>query len=54
LPECLALTDAAATVNSLRDGHSDPLGGYQKRRQHRSGLLRPVLQSRDRRAPPVQ
>ena len=52
LPECLALADAAATMHPLRDGHGDPLSGNEKRRQHRSSLLRANAQRGRRRAAP--
>ena len=49
LPEGLALADPAAAVHPLRDGHGDPLGGDQKRRQNGGGLLGPIAQSGERR-----
>jgi hypothetical protein len=41
------LANAPAAMDSLRDGHGDPLGGNQKRRQNGSGLLCPIAQRRE-------
>src|SRR5271165_3373602 len=54
LPEGLALADAAATMDPLRDGHRDPIGRDKERRQHRSGLLRPIAYPGRRRLAPGQ
>jgi hypothetical protein len=37
------LTDAATTVNALRHGRRDAVGGDEQRRQSRRKLLRPML-----------